>query len=104
MLHFSLLHDPDQLIGLPLLPLEDNSFGLIESTRSSSNQDVFYIWRNHSIPNHIFVSSNRLVNLDFNADGFLNKGFNIEDLRSSSLAFLIEDRFSKCPSLDIAPD
>ena len=104
LLHFFLIHDPDQLIGLPLLPLEDNSFGVIESTRSSANQDVFYIWRNHFIPNNIFASSNRLVDLDFDADGLLDKGFNIEDLRSSSLASLIEDKFPKCPSLDIAPD
>ena len=103
LLHFFLEHDPDQLIGLSLLPLEDDSFGLIESTRSSSEPHMFYILRNHSIPNSILGKSGRLINLDFNASGLLNKGFNIEELHSPALAFLIADKLPKCSYFDITP-
>jgi len=103
LLHFFLEHDPDQLIGLPLLPLEDDSFGLIESTRLSSNPHMFYILRNRSIPNSILGKSGHLINLDFNASGLLDKGFNIEELRSPALASIIADKLPKCSSFDITP-
>ena len=103
LLHFFLRHDPDQLVGLPLLPLQDDNFGLIESTRSSSDPDMFYVLRNCSIPDSILGKSGHLINLDFDASGLLDKGFNIEELSSPALASIIADKLPKCSSFDIIP-
>jgi sacsin len=54
------------------------------------------VWNNQRLlPDVILANPNKLVSLDFDADMFLDKGFNIEKLNSVSMASLIEEIFPK---------
>jgi sacsin len=99
LLDFFLDHDADQLVELPLLPLEDGSFGAFARDPSQSTS---YIWKYQSVPYQMFANPRHLVKLDFNAGILLNKGFNVEELCSSSLASLIEELFPKQSSINVS--
>lgn len=98
LLSFFIGQDPNHLVDLSLLPLEDGTLGTI--TLSSSGP-TYYVWSNQLVhPNTTVANLSRLVRLDFDADMFLDKGLNIKELNSASMAALMEEAFPKRVSID----
>lgn len=102
LLTFFLDNDPQQLLGLQLLPLNDNSLATFAG--SQSQEPIYYVWKHRQLPHQIFANPRRLVHLDFRGDMLLDKGFNVEELTSASMASLIEEVFPKRPILYLAQE
>ncbi|KAF9445202.1 hypothetical protein P691DRAFT_676124 [Macrolepiota fuliginosa MF-IS2] len=98
LLKFFLENDPPQLLGLPLLPLEDRSLANFANPRSG--EPVYYVWKGQYLPGQVLANPRRLVKLDFEGDMLLNGDFNVEELKSGSMASLIEEIFPKRPDIE----
>ncbi|KAJ7262754.1 hypothetical protein B0H12DRAFT_1104316 [Mycena haematopus] len=76
-------------VGLPLLPLANGKLALLQNQSSGSN---YYVWK-PTYPDRILFRSEFLIDPEFVADKFLDKGLNVTKITNSALEKLVKEHF-----------
>ncbi|KAJ7034674.1 hypothetical protein C8F04DRAFT_1100594 [Mycena alexandri] len=82
--------------GLPLLPLADGTLAVLSSS------GAFYVWK-PNFPERVLLQARYLVNPDFDATKFLDKGL-VTKFTTFSLEKLIKEHFPEAPEKDLNPE
>ncbi|KAF7361321.1 BTB domain-containing protein [Mycena sanguinolenta] len=89
LVNFLAEDDKIDTTGLPLLPLADGKLAVLEKQSSGSN---YYVWK-PAYPERTLFRSEFLIDPEFVADKFLDKGLNVTKFTTTALEKLVKEHF-----------
>jgi sacsin len=88
LLRFICRNDVTSVIGLPLLPLADDSFAVFEECSSACK--VYYVWEHSPLKKPVF-HLDHLIHPKFAVKDFLDVGLNVEKLTDAAVKILVDE-------------